>query len=832
MFSSFRSIFGWTQADEDFSSAIYAPVPEDVHTPADAAWLEQRLALIPITAPEQDARRVIPCVSNLNQHPFSPKANGPQGQQINKDSDAGSSDSPVDEQPPVLAPKPAPTATANHLHTCAQTAAPACPPQPLPTMAQHPAAAAAAAPRAPQPQPAVLQNIVAAAPLAPQAQLPVATALTITAGVPPPVQPQPQPVAAQNIAAATPSAPQIQPTALVPNGGLVLPQPTPSAQTRYKRPRRPAYARPLVPGDFYDPVAYARNPAGHDRAFNVLAQANLTGCLRFKNGTSNGPFAKNGELKGDFLSAVMINQSHGPCVNSYIRRYHSPAAQIFVGGGKMHRHMWNWYIALIQGPNGLFEEARFRRFVMEQVENQLLIDLPNLAQTIAQLKQTVVPPIGGSLNPPANLGHNGISQIIGGGFNALNNPGVHTMNQMAFARGGGPTGGMGNGSIAGPIGGMSIGPVGGPNVGKAGLVGGYNGANTAQAGYHAPSLPPPSQGSKTPSSRKRDRLVKDVDEDSDSDVQDPSTSAQASKKARLFLAQPNSGVQHPLPPPFPPHRNESSRPGNKRQRDDVIVIDDDSDSGPVPPRPVKKVRGSDSGTIKVETPSMPEPSVQGFDGTRPLGMTLEEYYDLMKSQSDVGQIDQMGRPQTQNRYRPAPTETQNGRQAPTASSLSSGSDVESQVMTSSDGLRETQQPPFQGFGGETYSTTEAWEEPRSSYPDPTAYEYSQSVQPSRRSEYGFEAQDSYTNRSNWDSEPPEHNGLPAAARDYTHPEPYQSRGSMTQSGFVNGFGNHWGSMHETGSSMRRNRRKSSRVDDYDDDSSAYEMNRGRKHHRT
>jgi hypothetical protein len=820
MFSSFRSIFGWTQADEDFSSAIYAPVPEDVHTPADAAWLEQRLAAIPITAPEQDAKRAIRCVSDPNQHP-SPKANGPQRQQIDNDSNAGSSDSPVDLQAPVLAPKPAPTAAANHLHTGAQTEAPARPPQPLPTIAQHPPAAVAT-PHAPQPQPAVLQNVAAAAPPAPEAQLPAATALTITAGVPPPVQPQPQPGTAQNIAVATPSAPQVQPTpSSVPSSGLVLPQLAPSAQTRYKRPRRPAYARPLVPGDFYDPVAYARNPQGHDRAFNVLAQANLTGCPRFRNGTSSGPFAKNGELKGDFLSAVMINQSHGPCVNSYIRRYHGPAAQIFVGGGKMHRHMWDWYIALIQGPNGQFEEARYRRFVMEQVENQLLTDLPNLAQTIAQLKQIVVPPVGGALNPPVNLGQNGINQTIGSGFNALNNPGVHTMNQMAPAQGGGPTGGMWNGSIVGPMGGMGIRPVAGPNVGSTGLAGGYYGANTTHAGFHTPSLLPPSQGRNTQSSRKRNRQEKDTVGDSDSDVQDPSPSAQASKKARLFLAQPSSGVQHPLPPPFPASRNEPFRPGNKRQRDDVIVIDDDSDLGLAPPRP-SKTRRLDGQTVKIETPRM-----QDWDGTLSPGMTLEDNYNrLMNSQQEGEQTEQIRPLQTQARRRPTARGARNAPQVSNSSLHDRGVDVGSPTMR--DG--GFQQPQFLDFDGYPDRGEESWEGRR--YPSPTQFEYGQSRQPSQQSGYGFEAQGGYTNRSNWGSELPEHNGLPAAAQDYTYPETHQSRGNMPQSGFMNGFGDHWGSMQDTGSSMRRNRRKSSRVDDYDDDSSAYEMNRGRKHHRT
>jgi len=757
MFSSFRSIFGWTQADEDFSSAIYAPVPEDLHTPADAAWLEQRLAVIPpITAPEQAARRAIRCVSDPNQHP-SPKANDPQGQQIDNDSDAGSSDSPVDPKLPALAPKSAPKPAANHLHTCAETEVPAGLPQPLPTKAQHPPAAVAAQ-RAPQPQPAALRNIVAAMPPAHQAQLPAATALTFAAGVPPPVQPQPQPqpVAAQNIAAATPSAPQVQPTpSSVPSSGLVLPQPAPPTQTRYKRPRRPAYARPLVPGDFYDPVAYARNPAGHDRAFNVLAQANLTGCPRFSNGTSSGPFAKNGELKGDFLSAVMINQSHGPCVNTYIRRYHGPAAHIFVGGGKMHRHMWNWYIALIQGPNGQFEEARYRRFVMEQVENQLLIDLPNLGQTIAQLKQIVVPPV--------NPGQNGINQIIGSGFNAPNNPGVHIMNQMGPAQGGGPIGGMWNGSVA-PMGGMGIRPVGGSNVRSAGLAGGYNGANTALAGFHTPSLLPPTQGGNTQSSRKRARQVKDAGEDSDPDVQDPPPSSQASKKARLFLAQPNSGVQRPLPPPFPPSRNEPSRRGNKRQRDDVIVIDDDSDSGLAPPRPSKKTRRSDGRTIKVETSSM-----QDWDGTLSPGMTLEDNYNrLMNSQPEGDQTERIQPLQNYTRHRPTARGARNASQDSNASFPDRGADVGSPTMTSSDWNGEFQQPQFQYFDGYSDRGEESLEGRR--YPSPTQFEYGQPQQPSQQ--------------SIWDSEPA-NSSLPAIAQDYTYLDADQSRGSMTEGGFVN-----------------------------------------------
>ena len=529
-----------------------------------------------------------------------------------------------------------------------------------------------AAPRAPQAQSAVLQNVVATAPTTPQAQLPATTAVTIATGVPPPVQPQPQPVAAQNIAAATPSASQGQPTPpLVPNGGLVLPQPAPSAQTRYKRPRRPAYARPLVPGDFYDPVAYARNPAGHDRAFNVLAQANLTGCLRFKNGTSNGPFAKNGELKDDFLSAVMINQSHGPCVNSYIRRYHGPAAQIFVGGGKMHRHMWNWYIALIQGPNGQFEEARFRRFVMEQVENQLLIDLPNLAQTIAQLKQIVVPPVGGALNPPANLGQNGINQTIGGGFNAPSNPGVHTMNQMAPAQGGGPTGGMSN-------------------------------------------------------------------------------------------------------------RNESSRPGNKRQRDDVIVIDDHSDSGLAPPRPSKKARRSDGRTIKIETPSM-----QDWDGTLLPGMTLEDNYNrFMNSQPEGEQTEQTPPLQTHTRRRPIARGARNAPQVLNSSLPDRGADVGSPVMTSSDWDGEFQQPQFQDFDGYADRGDESWEGRR--YPSPTQFEYGQSRQPSQQSGYGCDS----ATQMIWDSEPP-NTRLPAIAQDYTYPDADQSRGSMAEGGFVHGPSYDW-----------------------------------------
>jgi hypothetical protein len=346
---------------------------------------------------------------------------------------------------------------------------------------------------------------------------------------------------------------------------------------------------------------------------------------------------------------------------------------------------------------------------MEQVENQLLIDLPNLAQTIAQLKQIVVPPVGGALNPPVNLGQNGINQTNGSGFNAPNNPGVHTMNQMAPAQGGGPTGGMWNGSI--------VGLVGGPNAGSAGLAGGYNGANTAQAGFHTPSFLPPSQGSNTQSSRKRDRQVKDVGEDSDSDVQDPLPSAQVSKKARLFLAQPTSRVQHPLPPPFPPNRNEPSRPGNKRQRDDVIVIDDDSESGLAPPRYSKKARRSDGQTIKIETPSM-----QDWDGTLPPGMTLEDNYNRFRNSQPEGEQPEQTPPlQTHTRRRPTARGARNAPQVLNSSLPDRGADVGSPAMTSSDWDREFQQPQFQDFDGYSDRGEESWEGRR--YPSPTQFEY-------------------------------------------------------------------------------------------------------------
>jgi hypothetical protein len=297
------------------------------------------------------------------------------------------------QQPlPSIAPNVAVAATPPALQTL---------PQPLPPVAQNaPVAVDLLAPQLkPQPQPAVAQNnTVAAASLAPQPiplpQLAPVQSI-IAAAVPSAVPLQDFAVTVQQNGAITtaPSAPQAQMALNLP--GNVCPLPSAQRIVQISAPRGPPTARPLVPADFYDPVAYASNPAGFDKAYHKLAGTDLRAVPKFANGTQEGPFKKSGSFKGDWLRAVKMNTKGGGCVNEYITRYYPPGTPLFSPSGNNYEAKMKWCDALVTGPNSHVDEPRFRRLIMELVENELPQYLPHLAHQIALYKRTVMGPIGG-----------------------------------------------------------------------------------------------------------------------------------------------------------------------------------------------------------------------------------------------------------------------------------------------------------------------------------------------------------------------------------------------------------------------------------------------------
>ncbi|KAN0098634.1 hypothetical protein V8E51_014297 [Hyaloscypha variabilis] len=208
---------------------------------------------------------------------------------------------------------------------------------------------------------------------------------------------QPLPSMGSNSAVATAAPPPLLPppqapvpAAPTPNGG---PPSQPAQQgIRYSRPARPAYPRPLVPRDFYDPAQYAINPAGWDAAHIIIASASFRGVRGFSNMGVLGPIATYGEFTGDFRASVLT-----ACANGYIRAHHNGVPR-FSGAGKDHGRIMDWYIGLLRSPNGAFEEDRFRKYIMARLEQVL----PAVYRTQVNAARQAPAPAAAGLNIPVN----------------------------------------------------------------------------------------------------------------------------------------------------------------------------------------------------------------------------------------------------------------------------------------------------------------------------------------------------------------------------------------------------------------------------------------------
>lgn len=196
-----------------------------------------------------------------------------------------------------------------------------------------------------------------------------------------------------------------------------------------------------------------------------------------------GPIATKGDLAGDFRACLITK-----CASGYIRTHHNGQPS-FAGPGKDHGRIWTWYINLIQGPNGAFEEDRYRKYVMAELERVLPATTRTTVNALRQVARANVAANAAMVNAgPANVAPNANSQ---------------TLTNSAQA------------SVAQQSGGPSVGVSSTPNVGPnvAGPTPGLNNPSTS-------TLQPPHMSGIGSRLRTNKRRQKEMTESDDNNVSD------------------------------------------------------------------------------------------------------------------------------------------------------------------------------------------------------------------------------------------------------------------------------------------------------------------------